>query len=156
MTIMPKENEFDNSIFTICAKFIKRFQIKKLLRQSNAMKSKGIPSLDIFAFLLGLVFSGKNFYTLMENCQERIYFCKDVVYRFLRNASINWKNFLFRLSCSVISEVDRLTSEDRRTALIIDDSPYYRNRSKKVEFLSRCYDHTTGKYYKGLTLLTLS
>jgi len=92
----------------------------------------------------------------MENCQERIYFCKDVVYRFLRNASINWKNFLFRLSCSVISEVDRLTSEDRRTALIIDDSPYYRNRSKKVEFLSRCYDHTTGKYYKGLTLLTLS
>ena len=39
--------------------------------------------------------------------------------------------------------------------MIIDDSPYYRNRSKKVEFLSRCYDHITRKYYKGLTMLTV-
>jgi hypothetical protein len=156
MTIMPNENGFDNSIFTICAKFIKRFRINKLLRQSNAMKNKGVPAQDIFAFLLGLVFTGKNFYTLMENSQERIYFCKDVVYRFLRNSSINWEIFLFRLSCSVIADVDRLTSEDRRSVLIIDDSPYYRNRSKKVEYLSRCYDHTTGKYYKGFSLLTLS
>ena len=59
MTIMPKENGFDNSIFTICAKFKKRFRINKLLRQSNAMKNKGVPAQDIFAFLLGLVFTGK-------------------------------------------------------------------------------------------------
>ena len=156
MTIMPNENGFDNSIFVICAKFIKRFRIKALLRQSNAMKHKGIPTQEIFAFLLGLVFTGKNFFTLMENSREKIYFSKDVIYRFLRNSSINWEIFLFRLSCSVISDVDRLTSEERKSVLVIDDSPYYRNRSKKVEYLSKCYDHTTGKYYKGLTLLTLS
>ena len=155
MTIMPNENEFDNSIFVFCAKFITRFRVKHLLRQSNAKKNKGVPAHEIFAFLLGLVFTNKNFYTLIENCREKIYFGKDVVYRFLRNSSINWEMFLFRLSCSVVSEVDRLTSDARKAALIIDDSPYYRNRSKKVEYLSRCYDHTTGKYYKGLTLLTL-
>jgi len=155
MTIMPNENGFDNSIFVCCAKFIKRFRINSLLRQSNARKSKGVSAQKIFAFLLGLVFTGKNFFTLMENSRERICFSKDVIYRFLRNSSINWEIFLFRLSCSVIPEVDKLTSEDRKTVLIIDDSPYYRNRSKKVEYLSRCYDHTTGKYYKGLTLLTL-
>jgi len=51
--------------------------------------------------------------------------------------------------------VDKLTSDERKSVLIIDDSPYYRDRSKKVEFLSRCFDHVTRKYYKGLTLLTL-
>jgi len=39
--------------------------------------------------------------------------------------------------------------------LIIDDSTYDRSRSKKVELLSRVFDHTTHKYLKGFRLLTL-
>jgi len=155
MTIMPETSEFDKSVFTLCEGFMKRFRINHLLKGSNATKEKGVPAYDIFAFLLGLVFTGMNMYTLIENCREKIYFGKDAVYRFLQNACINWELFLLKLSCSVVQVVDELTSDDRKTVLIIDDSPYYRNRSKKVEFLSRCFDHVTRTYYKGLTLLTL-
>ena len=155
MTIMPEASEIDKSVFALTEGFMKRFQINGLLRASNATKVRGVPIYDIFAFLLGLVFTGMNMYTLIENCREKIYFCKDAVYRLLLKGSINWEIFLFKLSCSVVSVVDALTSDDRKSVLIIDDSPYYRNRSKKVEFLSRFFDHVTRKYYKGLTLLTL-
>ena len=155
MTIMPETIEIDKSVYTLCDGFMKRFRINHLLRTANATKEKGVPAYDVFAFLLGLVFTGMNMYTLIENCREKVYFGKDTVYRLLQNARINWELFLLNLSCSVVAAVGQLTSDDRKSVLIIDDSPYYRNRSKKVEFLSRCFDHVTQKYYKGLTLLTL-
>lgn len=155
MTIMPKTKEFDNSIFKCCEKFIKRFQVNRLLRLSNAAKEKGFSCCDIFAFLMGLVFAGKNMYTMLDTNSERVGFGKDTVYRFLKNASINWEKFLLMLSSKAVSEIDKLTSDRRKTALIIDDSPYFRNRSKKVEYLSRCFDHVSQKFYKGFTLLTL-
>lgn len=39
----------------------------------------------------------------------------------------------------------------------MDDSSFYRNRSKKVELLARCFDHASQKmrFYKGFRLLTL-
>jgi hypothetical protein len=50
---------------------------------------------------------------------------------------------------------DRLTSEDRETVLIIDESPYDRSRSKMVELLCRFWDHSTGRYLKGFRMLTI-
>lgn len=41
------------------------------------------------------------------------------------------------------------------SVLIVDDSLYDRGRSKKVELLSRVYDHTTKKFVKGFKMLTL-
>lgn len=38
---------------------------------------------------------------------------------------------------------------------IVDDSVLSRNRSKKAELLARVFDHSTGKYIKGYTMLTL-
>ena len=41
--------------------------------------------------------------------------------------------------------------------LIIDDSAYEKNRSKKVELLARCFNHSSQKmrFYKGFRMLTL-
>ena len=105
--------------------------------------------------MLGLVFSGKNLYTLLSVSKEKTAFGKDAVYRFLNKANINWAIFLFYLSCSVITEVDKLTSDNRKTAWVIDDTAYYRDRSKKCELLSRFKDHSNNRYYKGYTLLTI-
>jgi hypothetical protein len=154
MTIMPNINEVDNSISESCEKFIKRFKINRLLRNANAAKEKGFPTSRVFAFLLGLVFTGKNFFNLLNNYPDKAPFEKDVAYRLLLKPNINWESFMFELSCSAVEAVDYLTSDERKSVLIIDDSPYYRNRSKKVEFLSRFYDHSTNKYYKGLNLMT--
>jgi hypothetical protein len=49
-----------------------------------------------------------------------------------------------------------LTSKERESVLIFDDSTIERPRSKKVELLARVYDHTTGRFLKGFKLLTLA
>lgn len=155
MTSIPKKTNDDYAVPHFCVKFMKRFKISHLLRQTNAVKKKGISAFHLFAYLIGLVFSGKNLYTNLKICHVNIGFDMDTVYRFLNRCSVHWEKFILLLSCAVIPEVDRLTNDDRKTALIIDDSPYYRNRSKRVEMLSWCYDHVKNAYYKGLTLLTL-
>jgi len=155
MTIITNAADKGYNEPKFCGRFIKRFRIKYLLRIANATKEKGVSSYELFSFLIGMIFSGKNLYTTLEICHEKTGFAKDTVYRFLNRASINWERFIMQLSCLAISNVSKLTSDDRKNALIVDDSPYYRNRSKRVEMLSRCYDHVEKKFYKGLTLLTL-
>ena len=155
MTSIPIETEKDNAILKCCKKFLARFKVNSLLRKVGATKQKGVPAYEVFAFLLGLVFSGKNLYTLIDTEKEKAPFGKDVVHRFLCNAIVNWNLFLFNLSLSVLPEVDKLTSETRKSVIIIDDTSYYRDRSKKVELLSRFKDHVLNRYYKGFTLLNM-
>jgi hypothetical protein len=155
MMSIPKTNDASYTLPQFCASFLKRFKISQLLKQVNAVKEKGVSADILFSYLLGLVFSGKNLYIALKIGREKIGFGLDTVYRFFNQGRIHWEKFILRLSCAVIPEVDKLTSDDRKTALIFDDSPYYRNRSKRVEMLSWCYDHVKKTYYKGLTLLTL-
>jgi len=155
MTIMPETPGIDNTIEKRFMAFIKRFGINGLLRGANATKEKGVPAYSVFAFTLGLVFTRNNLYTLLASARSKVSFGKDVVYRFLSRPFVNWEAFVRRLAGRVINEVDRLTSEERRSAWVLDDTPYYRDRSKKVEMLSRCYDHSEHRYYKGFNLLNL-
>jgi len=39
--------------------------------------------------------------------------------------------------------------------LVLDDSSFKRNRSKKVELLATCFDHAKHLYFKGFRMLTL-
>jgi hypothetical protein len=49
-----------------------------------------------------------------------------------------WRRFLTFFSANTIQKVSILTDPNRPRALIIDDSMFDRNRSKKVELLARC------------------
>ena len=51
--------------------------------------------------------------------------------------------------------MEALSTERREKVLIIDDSVYNRDRSKKGELLSWVYDHVLGKSVKGFKLLLL-
>jgi hypothetical protein len=55
----------------------------------------------------------------------------------------------------MIHGINKLTSDDRASVLIVDDSLYNRSRSNKVELLSRVFDHTTRKFVKGFKMLTV-
>jgi hypothetical protein len=134
---------------------MKRFGINRLLRSVGAFKEKGVSVSLLFTFLLGLVFTNKNLYEMLSSNREKLLFSKNTVYRFLLCSTINWEVFIRKLSRTVIPEIDKLTSQTRKAVLIIDDTPYYRNRSRKVEMLSWCYDHSENKYYKGFTMLNL-
>lgn len=155
MTKISNFKKNDNAISHICERFIKRFHVRRILREIGATKEKGFPAYEVFEFLLGVAFSGRNLFTLLSAPTERVPFKKDTIYRFLKKSSVNWNEFLTRLALPVVFKVNNLTSEERRTALIIDDTPFYRDRSKRVELLSRLYDHSEGKYYKGFNLLNM-
>lgn len=83
-------------------------------------------------------------------------FAKDTVYRFMKMVQINWIRFTTILSSRIIKNaILPLNSEDRANVLIIDDSMFERNRSKKVELLAKVYDHAKHKYHFGFRMLTL-
>ena len=83
-------------------------------------------------------------------------FAKDTVYRFMKMIQINWIRFTTILSARIIKDaILPLDSEDRANVLIIDDSMFERNRSKKVELLAKVYDHAKHKYRFSFRMLTL-
>ena len=83
-------------------------------------------------------------------------FAKDTIYRFMKMVQINWIRFTTILASRIINDaVLPLDSEKRANVLIIDDSMFERNRSKKVELLTKIYDHAKHKYCFGFRLLTL-
>lgn len=83
-------------------------------------------------------------------------FAKDTVYRFMKMIQINWIRFSTILSSRIINEaIVPLDSEERANVLIIDDSMFERNRSKKVELLAKVFDHAKHAYKFGFRMLTL-
>lgn len=63
-------------------------------------------------------------------------FAKDIVYRFMKMVQINWIRFTTLLSARIIKEdIVPLNSENRVSVLIIDDSLFERNRSKRLNSL---------------------
>ena len=117
-------------------------------------KQAGIPAIRLFEFLLTLVFSGRSLSWNLDH-QRTTGFCKDTVYRFLNASGYNWRRFLLLLAQAVITRMQPLTSEDRTDVLIVDDSLYSRNRSKKVELLARVYDHAAHRFVRGFRMLIL-
>lgn len=137
--------------------FFHNNSIGKLLHQSNIRKQRGVSLEKLFQFLLALVFTGKNLYRYLDgsdgSCQT---VCKDAVYRLLNSVHANWRRFLLLLTGRIIAEhLVPLTSSENHKVLIVDDSLYQRDRSEKVELLSRVHDHNTGRYHRGFRMLTL-
>ncbi|MCX5825225.1 MAG: transposase [Deltaproteobacteria bacterium] len=132
-------------------------KIGSLLKRSNIdkEKEKGISPVAVFRVLVTLVFTGKNMYCTLEaggSCGM----AKDTVYRFLNSVHTNWRRFLLLLSSRVISqELEPLTGAANMKVMIADDTLYRRNRGKHVELLSRVFDHTDNRYYRGFRMLTL-
>ncbi|MDX9820649.1 MAG: transposase [Syntrophales bacterium] len=130
-------------------------KIGHLLKRSNIDKEKGISPVAVFRVLCTLAFTGKNLFRTLEaggNCGMG----KDTVYRFLNSVHTNWRRFLLLLSSRIISQdLSPLTGATNMKVLIADDTLYRRNRSKHVELLSRVFDHTDNRYYRGFRMLTL-
>lgn len=130
-------------------------KVSRLLRQAGIRKSKGIPVLEVFKFLVLLVFQGKNLYRFLASFRSKAEFSKNSVYRMLNGQKYNWRRFIHSLSAKVIGFISPLTGPERVKVLILDDTIIPRNRSKKVELLAKVHDHTSMKFKKGFSLLTV-
>ena len=83
-------------------------------------------------------------------------FAKDTIYRFMKMVQINWIRFTTILASRIITNaILPLDSKDCANVLILDDSMFERNRSKKVELLAKVYDHAKHNYRFGFRMLTL-
>jgi hypothetical protein len=130
-------------------------QIGQLLRKSGIIKSFGPSSLAVFQILFSLVFEGRNWFRLLESERGASLPGKDVIYRFLNQGTFAWRKFLHSFALKIIHHFESLIASSRTRVFIIDDSVLNRNRSKKAELLARVFDHTTGRFTKGFTMLTL-
>ena len=153
---ITQANQNDKQISKSIEKFFKRFHISSALKASNAYKKKGIPVVEVFQYLFLLIFSNRSMYMSLITGRNTPGFAKDTVYRFMKMLQINWMRFTTLLASRIIRDaIVPLDSEDRANVLIIDDSMFERNRSKKVELLAKAYDHANHRYRFGFRMLTL-
>ena len=146
----------DKQISKSIRKFFSRFHISSVLKSANAYKKKGIPVIEVFQYLFLLIFSNRSMYMDLITGRNTPSFAKDTVYRFMKMARINWIRFTAILSARIIKDaVLPLDSKECVNVLILDDSMFERNRSKKVELLAKVYDHARHKYCYGFRMLTL-
>jgi len=142
-----------------CQKSFALFFLKifKHLRNAGIKKAVGFSCSYLFQLVFCLIFQHRNWFSLLESKKAERYPAKDAVYRFLNQSTFNWRRFLLSFSASTIQKVGHLTDQTRTKVLIIDDSSFDRNRSKKVELLAHCFDHASQKmrFYKGFRMLTL-
>ena len=139
----------------IISRFFREFQIGKALAAANFYKEKGTQPVELLRYLFEMVFTNKNLYrSYTTEPQEGKK--KNTVYRFLNSKAGDWCKLLFRVAMHAIMLVLPLTDETRENVLIVDDTLYSRSRSKRVDMLTRVYDHNTNKYIKGFKLLTLA
>ena len=153
---ITQDNLNDNQISKSIRKFFTRFHLSSALKAANAYKKKGTSATLIFQYLFLLIFSNRSMYMNLLIGKDTPDFAKDTVYRFMKMLQINWIRFTTILSSRIIKDaIVPLDSADRANVLIIDDSMFERNRSKKVELLAKAYDHAKHCYKFGFRMLTL-
>ena len=153
---ITQANQNDKQISKSIKRFFIRFHISSALKASNAYKKKGIPVVEVFQYLFLLIFSNRSMYMSLITGRNTPGFAKDTVYRFMKMIQINWIRFTTLLASRIIKDaIVPLDSKERKNVLIIDDSMFERNRSKKVELLAKAYDHANHRYRFGFRMLTL-
>ncbi len=148
------EQAQEQRLFGSIENFFKEYHMGTLLHRCGIRKCRGISPMIVLHCLFALSFLGDNIYRHMVIKAQQS-FGKDVLYDFIRNERFNWRRMLLLLCARAVSFIDSLTGKDRQKVIIIDDSVYERSRSKKVELLSRVYDHASGRFVKGFRMVTI-
>ena len=139
---ITQDNQNDKVLSEKIQSFFKRFHVTSALKAANAYKRKGFPVISVFQYLFLLVFSNRSMYMNLVTGKNLPGFCKDTACRFMKMNCINWIRFTTALSSRIIGQsIYDLTSNQRVNAFVIDDSMFERGRSKKVELLTKVWDH---------------
>jgi len=155
MTILPEHVENKKTLLPMFSSCMKEFKVNQLFRKCHMNKKKGFPVKDIFQMIFLLVFTQKNVAGLLQSRHPLFQGKKDTLSRFLHQTSGSWRKLLFLLSTKVVSEALLPVTHLARSTWVVDDSPYERPRSLKVEGLSRFFDHSQGRFSQGFRMLTL-
>jgi len=136
--------------------FWKTVSLKDILARYCKNKQQGVTVFNIFCTLFSLIFRQRNFWRWTASGKDTPTFGRDSVYRFLNSPFHNWRGILWRIVLKAIAFLVPLTSGKERKVFVVDDSVYDKNRSKKLELLSRVYDHVEQRFVRGFRMLTLA
>jgi hypothetical protein len=153
--ILNQKNQSVHGILEFSA-FCKFLSLKNLISQFCRSKAQGFSSFDVFQTLFFTVFQQRNFWRLSISDAIKPDFARDTAYRFLNSPYHNWRAFLFCVSRIVITFIRTLTAKEKRKVFVVDDSLYNKNRSKKLELLSKVHDHVLNRTVNGFRFLTLA
>ena len=159
MSSIAEKTYAEQSSIKSVSRFFKRYQIGSVIKNAGAYKQKGFPAIVIVMYLVSLVYTGKGMIQDMRSSSPLAQgFSKDTVYRFLNQIYVNWQSILLIIAGKAVSDIDKLTSEARLSAYVIDDTTYEILYAKKTELVSKIYDHAEkgkNKFKWGFRMLTL-
>jgi len=130
--------------------FSKLVQLPVALRRANVLKTKGTPVPILLEWLLSTIFHRYSIFRATATD-----FSKKTARNCLNDPRTNWQRLVTLLAVRLIQYVHHFTDSRRRQALILDDSLFKREFSKKTELLARVFDHDKQVYFKGFRTLTL-
>jgi len=159
MSSIAEKTYAEQSSIESVSNFYEKFELGDALKKAGAYKQKGFAVSAIIQYLIALIYTGRSMFQDMRSSTPFAQgFCKDTVYRFLNMMKVNWQAFLLSVAAKAVSMIDMLTSSDRRSAYVIDDTVYAVPYAKKAELVSKIHDHAEkgkNKYKWGFKMLTL-
>ena len=155
MNMIPQTNPDEKTLSDALNFFFDNFVSRASLMAMSVKKVKGVSVMQILRKLFELVFIHMSSHMAICLNQAGVGFSRSTLSRFLTSPHNNWLRFMTRIAKRITEYVSPLTDENRRLAFVIDDTPFHRPYSKRVELLAKCYDHSEGAYYWGFRLMTL-
>lgn len=132
--------------------------ISKLLHQSGFRKRSGADILTMFMVFIKSIFCGA--YSLHDRYSLKDVESPDCSYyalmRFISNSKHNWSLLLLLVAKTAISIISSLNNKGHIYTLCVDDTVIERPRGKKIEGLSRTFNHVIGKTVKGYANLLIT
>ena len=158
LNIITQKTQDSDKILSSVDDFYSTFNLSSAARKSNMTKMKGIPFRVLFTYLICTIFSNQSAYRNHLMNKDELSFSDKTFRNLLNDGRINWSKFMCLLSSTIWSYITPLTSNDRKSAFVIDDTMYVRENAKKVELAAMQHDHATkgkNKYKKGFKQLML-
>ena len=119
--------------------------ISKLLRQSGFSKHSGVDILTMFMVFVKSIFCGA--YSLHDRYSLKDVETPDCSYyalmRFISNSKHNWSLLMLLVARTAVSIISDLNDKGHVYTLCVDDTVIERPRGKKIEGLSRTFNHVS-------------
>jgi hypothetical protein len=137
------------------SKHLELFKFSKTSKLFLSVKQSGVPFWEIMKILIVLPFMDiKNVSSIFNSSAAlKSKGQKDVYYRGLSNQRINWRNLLLLFVKRYLQIDQRFTApKDKVKCLIFDDTDIEKT-GKKIEGISKTYNHVTKRFIFGYKLL---
>lgn len=138
----------------------REFRLDAIMQMAGITKQQGVPCSVLLLYLLLIRiletsvfrFYREKWYGLLSEGVG-----KNCFYRFLTNASYNWRSLLLGVAKQFLRIVERHGGESKDVPdfFIVDDTTLEKT-GHHFEGLSRVHDHTSGRHVLGYKMLTLS